>query len=91
MKYYVYAIKSVNKNYIYVGLTNNLKRRLAQHNSGKEKTTKPYRPFKIIHIEQHKDKNSARKGEKFLKSGCGKERLRTILTSNARVAERQTH
>lgn len=40
--YTVYAIKSTSRNYIYVGLTNNLERRLFDHNSRYNKTTKPY-------------------------------------------------
>lgn len=43
--YIVYAISSVNRNYIYVGLTSNLGARLKRHNSGLERTTKPYAPF----------------------------------------------
>ncbi|WP_317048349.1 GIY-YIG nuclease family protein [Candidatus Ulvibacter alkanivorans] len=46
--FYVYALSSIERKYIYVGLTNNLNRRIAQHNSGYEKTTKPYRPFSLI-------------------------------------------
>ena len=43
--YYVYAIKSVHRNYIYVGISSNIARRLDQHNKGQNKSTKPYRPF----------------------------------------------
>jgi putative endonuclease len=35
--YYVYAISSLERNYIYVGLTNNIERRFSEHNSGKIK------------------------------------------------------
>ena len=38
----VYALKSLNRNYIYVGMTSNLERRFHQHQSGQNKTTKPY-------------------------------------------------
>jgi len=47
--YLVYAIKSKTRNYIYVGLTNNIERRLKEHNEGFNKTTKPYRPFELIY------------------------------------------
>jgi putative endonuclease len=77
--YYVYAIKSVKYNYIYVGLTNKLKRRLKQHNQGKERTTKPYIPFKLIYSETHNTRLDARKREKYFKSGCGKEFLKSLL------------
>ncbi|MCF8305091.1 MAG: GIY-YIG nuclease family protein, partial [Ignavibacteriales bacterium] len=45
--YSVYAIRSINRNYIYIGLTNNIRRRFADHNSGYNRTTKPYAPFHL--------------------------------------------
>ena len=76
--YFVYAIKSVNRNYIYAGLTNDIERRVAEHNAGKNKTTKPYRPFKLIYSESFITRVEARKKEKYLKSGIGKEYLKII-------------
>ncbi|WP_369415193.1 GIY-YIG nuclease family protein [Belliella calami] len=35
------------RKYIYVGLTSNLDERIHRHNSGYEKTTKPYTPFDL--------------------------------------------
>jgi predicted GIY-YIG superfamily endonuclease len=43
----VYAIKSIEHNYIYVGLTGNLEERLKRHNSGYEKITKPYKAYQL--------------------------------------------
>ena len=71
--YFVYIIKSLHRNYIYVGLTNNHERRIQQHQKGKERTTAPYHPFKIVNIEQYHTRVDARKREKYLKSGSGKE------------------
>lgn len=75
---YVYVIKSEQKNYIYVGLTNNPTRRLAQHNNKRERTTRCYVPFKIVLLEQYKTRIEARIREKYLKSGIGKEYLKSI-------------
>ena len=86
MKYTAYAIKSMSRNYIYVGLTNDLNKRFKQHNSGKETTTKPYAPFELIYTEILLDRTSARKREKYLKSGVGKEFLKNLL-NNAQVAK----
>ncbi|WP_367389978.1 GIY-YIG nuclease family protein [Lewinella sp. LCG006] len=36
--YFVYALKSHDRNYIYVGLTNNIDRRINEHNAGYNKT-----------------------------------------------------
>ena len=76
--FYVYAIKSLLKNYIYVGMTEDLERRLKEHNAGKTRSTKAYRPFKIIFSEIQPDSVEARKREKFLKSGIGKEFLKKL-------------
>ena len=76
--YYVYAIKSLVRNYIYVGLTNNIERRITEHNSGENRSTKAYRPFIIIHKEKFENRIEARNREKFLKSGIGKEFLKSI-------------
>jgi putative endonuclease len=74
--YYVYALKSLVKKYIYVGLTNNLDERLRRHNNGYEKTTKPYRPFVLIYREECFSRIEARKREIYFKSGAGEEFLK---------------
>ena len=76
--YYVYAIKSLSRNYIYVGLTNNLERRLNQHQKGQNKTTRPFRPFSILLTESYSSRQDARNREIYLKSGTGKEFLKSL-------------
>ncbi len=83
--FYTYAIKSLNRNYIYVGLTNNINRRLKEHNKGYNKTTKPYKTFKLIYKEEFVTRKDAREKGKYLKSGSGKEFLKSIY--DAGVAE----
>ena len=77
--YYTYAISSQSRKYIYVGITNNLKRRLDEHNKGNNKTTKAYRPFKMIFFDEFQTRVEARQKEKYLKSGIGKEFLKTLI------------
>jgi putative endonuclease len=77
--YYVYVIKSETRNYLYVGLTDNVERRLNEHQTGKNKTTKPYRPFRLILVEQFETRIKAREREKYLKSGIGKEFLKGLI------------
>lgn len=79
--YIVYAIKSLTRNYIYVGLTDNLERRLHQHNNGLNKTTKAYRPFELIYKEVLGSRPEAREREKYLKSGFGKEFLKSLINA----------
>ena len=76
--YIVYAISSLDANYIYVGLTSNLEDRLNRHNNGYEKTTKFYAPFELIFTEACENRQEARKREKYWKSGIGKEKLRKL-------------
>ena len=77
--FFVYAISSLNRNYIYVGLTNNITRRIEEHQRGSNRTTKAYRPFKLILLEEYKTRVEARKREKYLKSGIGKEFLKSLI------------
>lgn len=76
--YFVYAIESKIKKYIYVGLTNNIDRRIGQHQAGREQTTRPYRPFEIKLTEAYNSRTEAREREKYLKSGVGKEWLKSL-------------
>ena len=77
--YYVYAIKSTTRNYIYAGLTNDWERRLKEHNNGFSTATKPYRPFELLLLEELGTRVEARRREKYLKSGVGKEYLKQLL------------
>ncbi|SHI74469.1 GIY-YIG nuclease family protein [Algibacter luteus] len=77
--FYIYALSSLNRNYIYVGMTIDLDARVKRHNEGREKTTRAYMPFELIFSEIiDGDRVEARKREKYWKSGIGKEKLRKI-------------
>ncbi|MEC3905963.1 GIY-YIG nuclease family protein [Tamlana sp. 2201CG12-4] len=77
--FYIYAISSIDRNYIYVGMTKNINERFKRHNRGWEKTTRAYAPFKLILIEEvGLSRPKARKRELYWKSGMGKEKLRHI-------------
>ncbi len=78
MAYIVYAIKSKIDKRIYVGFTNDVERRLKEHNQGQTKSTKAFAPWFLIYQEQVETREAARKREKYLKSGCGKEFLKNI-------------
>jgi putative endonuclease len=76
MSYIIYALKSSFDNRIYVGFTENLKRRIKEHNQGKTKSTKGFRPWVLIYQETVETRIEARKREKYLKGGSGKEFLK---------------
>jgi putative endonuclease len=77
--HYVYVITSLDRNYTYIGTTDNPQRRIEQHNKGYNRTTKPYKPFRVLLIEEYPDRSSSRKREKYLKSGVGREFLKKHL------------
>ncbi|WP_318343503.1 GIY-YIG nuclease family protein [Flagellimonas baculiformis] len=74
----VYAISSIEQNYMYIGMTGNLEERLKRHNNGRERTTKPYKPSKLLYSEVCNNRMEARIREKYWKSGVGKEQLRKL-------------
>ena len=76
MAFIVYALQSSLDNRIYVGFTSDLNNRIKEHNSGKTRSTKNYRPWKLIYQEIAETREDARKREKFLKAGSGKEFLK---------------
>lgn len=65
--FYVYILKSDKDNNLYTGYTNDLKRRLKEHNSGKSKSTKQRVPFTLIYYEAYKSREDATHREKMLK------------------------
>ncbi|GCC51606.1 endonuclease [Chryseotalea sanaruensis] len=78
--FFVYALKSLSRAYIYVGLTNDVDRRVGEHNTGQNRTTKAYRPFDVVFVESFPTRVEARKREIYLKSGIGKEFLKNLKT-----------
>ena len=73
MTYFVYSIKSEKDGRIYVGFSENVQKRLKEHNVGKTKSTKGYRPWKLIFTKECATRIEARELEKYYKSGIGKE------------------
>ena len=65
--FYTYILKSQKDNDLYIGSTNDLRRRMREHNSGLVKSTKYRKPFKLIYYEAYKSEKDARKREQNLK------------------------
>lgn len=82
MKYYVYILKSRCYNKTYIGYTNNLERRLKEHNSGKSVFTSKFVPWEIIYYEEFDNELEARNKEKYYKSTSGRRRLKFLLNKN---------
>lgn len=77
--WHVYALKGNNK--IYIGLTANLKRRIAEHKNGKTYSTKRMGKLKLIFCESFISKKDAFRQEKFYKTGYGREVLKNKLNN----------
>ena len=69
--FYVYILLSQKDNKLYVGQTDNIGRRLEEHNMGKINSTKYRRPLIILHKENYSTRTLAMRREKFLKSLYG--------------------
>ncbi|MFA6603389.1 MAG: GIY-YIG nuclease family protein [Patescibacteria group bacterium] len=79
MEYKVYVLRSLVDRTLYIGLTSDLARRLKEHNSGYVRWTKNHRPYVMVYSEETPDRPTARKREKWLKSGCGREFVKAFI------------
>ena len=65
--FYVYILKSLKDKNLYIGSTNNLPRRLKEHNAGSVQSTKYRAPFKLVYFEGYVVEEEARHREQNLK------------------------
>jgi len=65
--YYVYILKSKRDSNLYIGSTNNLERRINEHNNGLVFCTKSRVPFELVYYEAYKSEKDARSREQNLK------------------------
>jgi putative endonuclease len=69
---YVYILESQNSEHFYVGLTDDLRARLAKHNAGEVPHTSKYRPWQLNTYVAFSNEERAVAFEKYLKSGSGR-------------------
>lgn len=77
--YYIYILKSKFFNKSYVGKTDNVERRLKEHNSGKSIYTKRYKPWELLYFEEFVTNTEAVNREKFYKTKKGRVKLKEIF------------
>ena len=65
--FYVYVLNSDKYKELYVGSTNDLKRRIIEHNRGKVESTRNKKPYKLVYYEAYVEESDARRREKMLK------------------------
>jgi putative endonuclease len=82
--YYVYFLTNAGGSFHYVGVTADLKKRIAEHNQGSVDSIRPYIPLKIIYYEAYLSEADAHNREFKLKHhgsviGHLKKRLKNSL------------
>ena len=75
-KFFVYVLRSEKNGQLYKGMTNDLERRINEHNKGRNKSTKGFIPWKLVHKEEFSTAIEARNREKFLKTGQRRDYLK---------------
>lgn len=66
--FYVYFLRSLKNNDLYIGSTENVRERLFLHNAGKVKSTKAYRPWELLECREFKTRSEAVNQERFFKN-----------------------
>ena len=80
--YWVYVL-ALSDGRRYVGQTNNLIRRIAEHRSGRSRFTRKYKVVRLLYWEACDSRSEALRREKFLKSGQGREWLKAQLAEQS--------
>lgn len=74
--FYVYILKSIKDSGLYVGKTNNLARRVYEHNNGYVQSTKSRRPFILLEFIKFPTEKEALNLEKEYKKGYKREQIK---------------
>ena len=79
--YIVYILYSSSLDKYYVGYTNDIERRLSEHNRKKGKYTDGGIPWHLVHQEEYGSKSEAMNREKTIKSKKSRQYILSILSS----------
>lgn len=77
--HYVYVLRSQTDGNFYVGYTNDLKRRFAEHETGRVPSTRNRLPLELVYYEACRSQEDATKREKYLKTAWGKRYIKSRL------------
>lgn len=80
--YYVYIIYSPRCKEYYTGSTENILKRLAEHNRNIMRSTKHKGPWQVVYKEEFDIKTSALKREKQIKSYKGGVAFKKLITAS---------
>jgi putative endonuclease len=77
--YYTYVLRSFRDGKFYIGSTSDLKRRFAEHQQGRNTSTKQRCPLELFFYEAFKARADAERRERYFKTDKGKTTLRQML------------
>jgi putative endonuclease len=77
--YYVYVLQSGKDGNRYVGYTNNLRKRVEQHQAGQVPSTATRLPMQLVYCEGCLNQSDALEREKYLKTAWGKRYLKNRM------------
>ena len=84
--FYIYCLQSEKeREELYFGFTTDLKKRLKEHNSGHNFSTKRYLPWKLIYYEACLSESDAHRREKYLKTNMGRRMMKKRLKDYIKV------
>ena len=78
--YKVYVLQSESTNELYKGFTQDIEKRIREHNTGKTRSTRNKGEWRLVYYENCKTRIESRGREKYLKSGIGREYLKCVLS-----------
>ena len=80
MSFYAYVLFSESHHRHYKGHCENLENRLKEHNAGKTKSNKAFRPWKLVYFEEFQTREEAICREKYFKTAAGRKFLKNKLS-----------
>lgn len=84
--YNVYILQSLSTRRYYIGMTEDVERRLYEHNTGNAHSTRNKGPWKIVHVENELDRKSAWLRERQIKKYKGGEAFKKLIGQYGEVA-----
>ncbi len=81
-KYYLYILHSEKLDRFYTGSSADPEKRLMRHNAGATSSTKPGRPWKIVHREEFESRSEAIKRENYIKRMKSKVFIKNLINGD---------
>ncbi|MFH0907814.1 MAG: GIY-YIG nuclease family protein [bacterium] len=80
-----YVLRSLKSGRLYKGQTQDIEQRVRQHNTGKTRSTKAGRPWRLVYSETYAAREQAIERERYFKSLKGGRELKKILAASLTV------